>query len=43
MEFPELGVDLELQLPAYTIATAMRDPSCVYDLTYTQLMAMLDP
>ena len=29
MEVPRLGVELELQLPAYTIATAMRDPNLV--------------
>ena len=29
MEVPRLGVELELQLPAYTTATAMPDPSCV--------------
>ena len=32
MEFPRLGVESELQLPAYTTATAMHDPSCVCDL-----------
>ena len=34
MEIPRLGVELELQLPAYTTATAttMQDPSCVCDL-----------
>ena len=26
MEVPRLGVELELQLPAYTTATAMQDP-----------------
>ena len=30
--------ELELQLPAYAIATAMTDPSCVFDLDTT-----LDP
>ena len=29
MEVPRLGVELELQLPAYTTATAMPDPSLV--------------
>ena len=29
MEIPRLGVELELQLPAYATATAMWDPSCV--------------
>ena len=28
MEIPRLRVELELQLPAYTTDTAMRDPSC---------------
>jgi len=30
-----LGVELELQLPAYATATAARDPSCVYDLHHS--------
>ena len=29
MEFPRLGVESELQLPAYATATAMPNPSCV--------------
>ena len=33
MEVPRLGVAWELQLPAYTTATATLDPSCI--LTYT--------
>ena len=32
MEVPRLGVESELQLPAYTTATATRDPSCTCDL-----------
>ena len=32
MEVPRLGVKLELQLPAYTTATAKQDPSHVCDL-----------
>ena len=32
MEVPRLGVKLELQLLTYTTATAMADPSRVYDL-----------
>ena len=32
MEFPRLGVELELQLPAYARATAMWDPSLACDL-----------
>ena len=36
-------VKSELQLPAYTTATAMPDPSRVCDLHTPQLTAMLDP
>ena len=32
MEVPRLGVQSELQLPAYTTATATQDPSCVCNL-----------
>ena len=32
MEVPRLEVKLELQLPVYTTATVMWDPSCIYDL-----------
>ena len=32
MEVPRLGVQSELQLPAYTTATAMQDPSRLCDL-----------
>ena len=32
MEIPRLGVELELQQPAYTIAIAMWDPSHICDL-----------
>ena len=35
MEVPRLGVQLELELPAYTRATATRDPSCVCDLHHS--------
>jgi len=35
MEVPGLGVELELQLPAYTTATAMWDPSCICDLHHS--------
>ena len=35
MEGPRLGVELELQLPAYATATAMRDPSHVCDLHHS--------
>ena len=32
MEVPRLGVESQLQLLAYTTATAMQDPSCICDL-----------
>ena len=35
MEVPRLGVKSDLQLPAYTTATATRDPSCVFDLHHS--------
>ena len=35
MEFPRLGVKSELQLLAYTRATATPDPSCVCDLYHS--------
>ena len=35
MEVPRLGVESELQLPAYDTATAMRDPSHVFDLHHS--------
>ena len=35
MEVPQLGVELELHLLAYTIATAMPDPSYICDLQHT--------
>ena len=41
MEVPRLGVQLELQLSAYTTATAILDLSCL--LPILQLTAMLDP
>ena len=31
VEVPRPGVKLKLQLPAYTKATATRDPSCVFN------------
>ena len=34
MEIPSLGVELELQLPAYATATAMRDPSLICNLNH---------
>ena len=35
MEVSRLGVESELQLPAYTRATATRDPSCIWTYTTT--------
>ena len=35
MEVPRLGVQSELQLPAYTTATTMRDPSHICDLHHS--------
>ena len=35
MEILRLGVQLELQLPAYTTATATLDPSCICDLHHS--------
>ena len=35
MEIPRLGVELELQPPAYTTATAMQDLSCICDLHHS--------
>ena len=35
MEVPRLGVQSELQLPAYTTATATRGPSCIFDLHHS--------
>ena len=35
IEVPRLGVELELQLLAYTTATAMSDPSHVCDLLHS--------
>ena len=32
MEVPRLGVELELQLPAYTTITAMQNLGCICDL-----------
>ena len=41
MEVPRLGVELQLQLPAYAKATATQDPSHICELP--QLTAMPDP
>ena len=35
MEVPRLGAESELQLPAYTTATATQDSSCVCDLHHS--------
>lgn len=35
MEVPRLGVKLKLQLPAYTIATATPDLSCICDIHHS--------
>ena len=35
MEVPRLGIELELQLPAYDTASAMCDPSLVFDLCHS--------
>ena len=35
MEVPRLGVELELQPPAYTSATATQDLSCICDLHHS--------
>ena len=43
MEIPRLGVESELQLLAYTIATATQDLSCICDLYIPQLVTMLGP
>ena len=43
MEVPRPGVELELQLPAYTTATAMPDLTKLHLQPTPQLMVMLDP
>ena len=44
LEIPMLGVELELQLPAYAIATATGDPSCICDLHHSsRLHQILNP
>ena len=42
MEVPRLGVESEMQLPAYTTATETLDLSRICDLHHW-LMVMLDP
>jgi len=41
MEVPRLGVELELQLSAYTTATAMQDPSLICGLHYSSLQSQI--
>ena len=43
MEIPRLGVDSELQLPAFATATAMLDPRHICDLGTLQPAAKPDP
>ena len=44
MKVPRLGVQLELQLPTYTTATATPDPSLVFDLYHSSRQRwMLNP
>ena len=43
MELPGLEVESELQLPAYTTATTIQDPSQVCLQPTPKLTAMLDP
>ena len=44
MKVPRLGVKSELQLPAYTTATATQDLSCVCDLHHSSRQRwILDP
>ena len=44
MEFLRLGVQLELQLPAYATATATWNLSCVFDLYHSSWQCqILDP
>ena len=35
MEVPKLGVELDLQLPAYTTTTATPDPSHIFELYHS--------
>ena len=43
MEVPRLGVQSELQLPAYTTAIAMQDLSCVCNLHHSSWLSSLNP
>ena len=41
MEVPRLGVESELQLPASTTATGMRDWSCLCDLPHSSRQCLI--
>ena len=41
LKVPRLGVELKLQLPAYTTATAMPDPNHVCDLHHSSLQCQI--
>ena len=41
MDVPRLGVKSQLQLPAYTTATAMRDLNCVCNLHHSSLQGKI--
>ena len=44
VEVPGPGVELDLQLPAYTTASATQDPSCIFDLHHSSWQhQILDP
>ena len=44
MDVPRIGVELELQLPAYTTATAMQDPNHICNLHHSlQQSQILNP
>ena len=44
MEVPWLGIESALQLPAYATATAMQDPSYIWDLHHSsQQHQILNP
>ena len=43
MEVPRLRVEWELQLPAYTTATATPDLRCICDLHYSSQHQILNP
>ena len=40
-EVPRLGVESELQLPAYATATATPDPSCICDLRHSSQQCLI--